>query len=111
MSKVMFFILGMLSGVVLPIYALKPVDEANFSKPEIRVIDRYFGEWRGWSDGCIDCEIPDARGSVPDLAYQEDTSISVPIIRKNMNSRNSVQSLPGYRSGYCECNCKKTVCE
>ena len=110
MSKVMFFILGLLSGVVLPLYALRNVDEANFSKPEIRVIDRYFGAWKGWSDGCINCDIPQARDTVPDLEYREDTRIPTLNVRRNITSRNGLQSVPAYRSGYCECNCNKNSC-
>jgi hypothetical protein len=84
MSKIGFYLLGLFSGILPSLYAWKQVDEANRTKPEVRVIKEYSGTFRGWGDSCLNCD--------------QDVANSGRIVRNR-------EQQVAYRMGYCECNC------
>lgn len=97
MSKIGFYLLGLFSGILLPsLYAWKQVDEANRTKPEVRVIKEYEGEFRGWNDSCLNCgqDVPVSRGKTLNNGV-------------NIPAKKVREQREAYRMGYCECNCQQ----
>lgn len=70
----------------------------DMSNNVVKVIKQYNGRWKGWSDGCINCDKP----------------LSVRVYEKKKASKSKVKGKVGsntvvrapIKQGYCECNCK-----
>jgi len=70
----------------------------DMSSDVVKVIKKYNGRWKGWSDGCVNCDKP----------------LSVTVYKKKNTAKNKVKKAKAkttdfrapIKQGYCECNCK-----
>ncbi len=86
-------------------YAWRETDDQNMSGPVVRVIKKYPGKWKGWSDGCINCNKP---MSIDIRKKDTSTKSKRKVVGKNnqTNKMTASTKLPkSMRRGYCECNC------
>ncbi|CAA6806073.1 MAG: Unknown protein [uncultured Thiotrichaceae bacterium] len=73
-------------------------DALNLTGDAVTVIKKYNGRWKGWIDGCVNCDKP----------------LSATIYRKpslsKKKSQEKASKITEFRApikqGYCECNCK-----
>ncbi len=107
-------IFGFFSVVILPAslaHAGKETDIENRSGPVVRVIKTYPGEWRGWSDGCVNCGKPLAPDRVLKKKKRAKIKARATAASNGQNQRQEDESkkdkpLPqSLRRGYCECRC------
>lgn len=116
-----FYIASFIASlVVAPTYALDETDEQNMTGSAVKILKKYQGRWKGWSDGCMNCDKP--------LATERLLVTKRPLATKKRATKDTVkkkskvkpkesnqstekeerkaQSLPkSLMRGYCECNC------
>lgn len=68
-------------------------DSLNMSGEAVKVIKQYNGRWKGWSDGCINCDMP--------LTVTEYSKPKAP----KKETPPSTQFRAPIKQGYCECRC------
>lgn len=77
-------------------------DENNTSTPAVRVIKKYPGDWRGWSDGCVNCDKPVTAGKARKTRKAKPKKT-----RKKTMSADTLKEIKHAQSrNYCECSCK-----
>lgn len=68
-------------------------DSLNMTGDAVTVIKKYNGRWKGWADGCVNCDKP----------------LSVTIHKKQKAQEEAPKPTvfrAPIKQGYCECNCK-----
>jgi len=58
MNKIIHLSLYIASLVMLPAYALDETDEQNMTGAAVKILNKYQGRWKGWPDGCVNCDKP-----------------------------------------------------
>ncbi|HEC04754.1 MAG TPA: hypothetical protein ENI84_00970 [Thiothrix sp.] len=107
--------LGVLISVALiamasmtPSYASSGTEETNdlnMSGQAVKVIKKYPGMWKGWSDGCVNCGKPLASDLVSTKAKSNKSKEKKAATEKEQKAHRP-EVPKSVRRGYCECNCK-----
>ncbi len=107
--------LGVLVSVALiamasmtPSYASSGTEETNdlnMSGQAVKVIKKYPGMWKGWSDGCVNCGKPLASDHVSKKAKSNKSKEKKAATEKEQKAHKP-EVPKSVRRGYCECNCK-----
>ena len=89
------------SLVVTPAYALDETDEQNMTGSAVKILNKYQGRWKGWSDGCMNCDKP--------LATENPLATKTRTTKDTAKKKSKAQPVPkSLRRGYCACNCESS---
>jgi hypothetical protein len=77
-------------------------DDMNMSGSAVKIINMYPGMWKGWKDGCFNCNKSLASDQP---RYQSKKHRKA---KKSMKGKSSPMP-KSVRRGYCECNCKPSA--
>jgi len=77
-------------------------DDMNMSGSAVKIINMYPGKWKGWKDGCVNCDKPLASDK-PHYKSKKHKKA-----KKSMKDKTSEMPKLVHR-GYCECNCKPSA--
>lgn len=73
-------------------------DSLNMAGDVVKVIKKYNGRWKGWSDGCVNCDKP--------LTVTIHKKPKAPKKKAPEKTSKMTAFRAPIKQGYCECNCK-----
>lgn len=82
-------------------FADNETDTMNMTDEPVKVIKKYNGRWKGWSDGCVNCD--------KSLAVSLYAKKPKPAPKKQAVTQETqppTEFRAPIKQGYCECNCK-----
>lgn len=111
MNKIIHLCVFLASVIMLPTYALDKTDEENRTGGAIKILNKYQGSWKGWSDGCVNCDQPLASDKKVTKVFAKKKIKTKPKVeeskKQDINKDNQIQPVPkSLRRGYCGCNCE-----
>ena len=98
MKTVLFSFTLIISISHFSVHAYDETNELNMSGSPVKVIKQYSGMWKGWEDGCINC----------DKVLTSDRIKKTRRKKREADKKKKVVLPASIRRGYCECNCKPT---
>ena len=114
MNKIIFLSIVIVSILMLPTYAFDETDDENLTGSAVKILNKYQGSWKGWSDGCVNCDQPLASDkrvakAIAKKKVKTKSKAKVEIKeskKQDKNKDNLIQPMPkSLRRGYCGCSC------
>ncbi len=104
--KILFlFATSLFFPIMFPAHANNQTIDMNMSSPSVKVIKRYSGKWKGWDDGCINCDKP----LTSDRVHLKPIKHKISKNKVKKTKIENMQLLKSVKRGYCECNCKPMI--
>ncbi len=114
MNKIIYLSVCLASMALFPIYALDETDAENMAGGAVKILNTYQGSWKGWSDGCVNCDqsLASDEKVVQAIANKkiqtkQKQKLTVKESKEQDNNKdNQIKPIPkSLKRGYCGCSC------